>query len=133
MDRAARYRALAALVVVTALTFALKFYPGPGRWWVNNWGPASIGYELFFMLAAFLIWPRREAVTPIAVVVCLATCALEFLQLWQPQLLQSLRATFLGKALLGTSFSWWDFPAYFVGCLCGWWLLRWIFARSQSG
>jgi len=30
-----------------------------------------------------------------------------------------LRSTFLGAGLLGTSFSWWDFPAYVVGAVAG--------------
>jgi len=120
-----------ALIVVTALGYALKFYPGPGRWWVNNWGPASIAYEIIFMLLAFIVVPRRRAITPIAVGVCSMTCVLEFLQLWKPPWLQSIRSTFFGKALLGDSFSWWDLPAYPIGCLAGWYLLEWLYHNSR--
>ena len=127
-----RLRILAALLVVTALGFTAKRYPGPGRWWVNNWGPASVAYELFFMLLAFLVVPRRRAITPIAIGVCTATCVLEFLQLWKPPWLQAIRSTFLGAALLGNVFSWWDLPAYAVGCLLGWCLLRWLSARTDA-
>ena len=103
-----RLRAILALFLVTAFGLAAKLYPGPGRWWVNNWGPASVAYVVFFMLAAFIMVPRRSAATPIAVGVCAATCLLEFLQLWQPPWLQSIRSSLLGGALLGTTFSWWD-------------------------
>lgn len=133
MNRSLRVRIVLALLVVTGLGFAAKLYPGPGRWWVNDWGPASVAYEVFFMLLAFLMVPRREAITPIAVGVCLATCAGEFLQLWQPPWLGAVRSTFLGGALLGNSFSWWDLPAYPVGCLAGWFLLRWLCGSGGKG
>jgi hypothetical protein len=130
--RSLRVRILMALLVVTGLGFAAKLYPGPGRWWVNDWGPASVAYEVFFMLLAFLVVPRRGAITPIAVAVCLATCVLELLQLWQPAWLQTFRSTFLGAALLGDSFSWWDLPAYPIGCLVGWFLLRWLASGARN-
>ncbi|MEE9212976.1 MAG: DUF2809 domain-containing protein, partial [Phycisphaeraceae bacterium] len=52
------------------------------------------------------------------------TCALEFAQLWHPPWLQMIRSTFLGRAVLGTTFSWWDLPIYPVGCALGWLWLR---------
>ena len=85
---------------------------------LNNFGPASVAYVAFFMLAAFLVVPRRSAATRIAVGVLLVTYILEFLQLWHPPRLQAIRSTFLGASLLGTSFSWWDFAAYVVGGWC---------------
>ena len=130
--KSVRLRVLPALFVVAALGFAAKLYPGPGRWWVNDWGPASVAYEVFFMLLAFLLVPRRGAITPIAVAVCVTTCVLELVQLWQPAWLQALRSTFVGGALVGNSFSWWDLPAYPIGCLAGWLLLRWLVAMSDS-
>ena len=71
------------------------------------------------MLAAFLVVSRPELATWIAAGVVLVTCGLEFLQLWHPPWLQAIRSTFLGASLLGTSFSWWDFPAYVVGAGVG--------------
>jgi hypothetical protein len=91
-----------------------------------------VAYVVFFMLAAFVIVPRGKAATPIAVGVCAGTCLIEFVQLWQPPWLQNIRSCLLGAALLGTSFSWWDFPAYFVGAFLGWLLLRWIAAESGT-
>ena len=132
MKRPIRPYILIALSIVTVLGFAMKYYPGPGRWWVNDWGPASVAYEVFFMLLAFLVIPRPKAITPIAVSVCLATCVLEFLQLWRPPWLTAVRSTFIGKGILGTTFSWWDLPAYAVGCLIGWFLLRWLAGGPAS-
>jgi len=127
-----RFRIVVALLAVTALGFGMKLYPGPGRWWVNHFGPASVAYEVFFMLLAFLVVPRRRAVTPIAVGVCGTTCVLEFLQLWHPPWLEAARSTFLGECLLGDSFSWWDLPAYPIGCLLGWFLLQWLLGDASS-
>jgi len=129
MKWALRLQIVLALLAVTAFGLGAKFYPGPGRWWVNNFGPASVAYEVFFMLLALLVVPRRGAVTPIAVGVCVMTCILELLQLWQPPWLQAVRSGFLGGALLGNEFSWWDLPAYPIGCTLGWFLLRWIVRR----
>ena len=120
---AIRVRILIALSIVTPLGFAAKWYAGPARWWLNNWA-ASIVYELFFMLLVFFICPRKGAVAPIAVGVCAATIALEFLQLWHPAWLQAIRGTFFGRALLGTTFAASDLPIYPVGCLLGWLLLH---------
>lgn len=127
-----RLRIIPALLVVTAFGLAMKFYRGPAAWWVNDWGPASVAYEVFFMLLVFLIVPRRGAVTPIAVGVCAATSVLELLQLWQPPWLQTVRGTDLGAALLGNSFSAWDLPAYPIGCMIGWLVLHGLLGRSDS-
>ncbi|MDA0673585.1 MAG: DUF2809 domain-containing protein, partial [Cyanobacteria bacterium] len=52
------------------------------------------------------------------------TCALDFLQLWQPPLLEAIRATLPGRLVLGNTFTWGDFPYYFIGCGMGWLWLR---------
>ena len=72
-----------ALLITVPVSFGLKYYPGPGRWWLNNWG-ASLGYEVFFILLGLLIVARLRAVNTIALSVCLATVALEFMQ-WMCQ------------------------------------------------
>jgi hypothetical protein len=53
------------------------------------------------------IWPGWSAAR-IAWVVLAATCCLEFLQLWHPPLLETLRSHFLGATILGTTFEWSD-------------------------
>jgi hypothetical protein len=123
-----RLRAFIVGLIVIPITFALKYYDGPCEWWLNNWG-SSVGYEVFFMLLAFVMVPRRSAITQIAVWVCVITCALEFMQLWHPAWLRSIRSTFIGRGLLGTTFQWWDLPAYPVGCAVGWLLLH-VTSRS---
>jgi hypothetical protein len=52
------------------------------------------------------------------------TCALEFLQLWHPPLLESLRSNFIGRTILGSYFDWSDFTYYFAGSALGYLWLR---------
>jgi len=105
--------------VVVPLGFWFKLYDGPGAWWFNNYG-AGVVYEIFWCLLLFLIWLKKENTTKIAICVFVVTCMLEVLQLWHPVFLQTIRSTFLGAALIGTSFVWWDFPHYALGSLLGW-------------
>jgi hypothetical protein len=89
----------------------------------------SIAYEIFWILLVLFIYPlanRRST----AIWVCLGSCAIELLQLYQPPWLQSLRATLPGRLVLGTSFAWSDFPAYFVGSYLGWLWVRWLGGRG---
>jgi hypothetical protein len=46
-----------SLLGITLLGLAIKFYPGPGRDWVNN-AFGGVPYEIFWVVLAALIWPR---------------------------------------------------------------------------
>ena len=117
-----RMPAFISLLIVTPLGFATKFYGGPGAWWLNNYA-GGVLYEIFWCLAVVFLWPNTPFVLT-AVFVFVSTCSLEFLQLWNPYFLQALRGTFIGRTIIGTSFSWWDFPHYLVGCLAGWFWIK---------
>lgn len=122
-------RVVLSLLVVTPLGFAFKFYPGPGNGWFNNYG-AGVLYEVFWILLASLFFPSKRSANVIPVYVFVMTCILEFLQLWHPPFLEVIRSFFLGSALVGTTFVWWDFPHYVFGCLTGWIWLRFLFRRE---
>ena len=92
-------------------------------WWFHDYG-AGVMYEVFWCLVAFFFYSRKQCIMKIVLGVLAITCFLEVLQLWRPWFLQQVRSTFLGKALLGTTFAWWDFPHYVLGCLIGW---LWMF------
>ena len=115
---------LGVLLVVTTLGFGTKLYGGPGAWWSNNYA-GGIFYEIFWILLFLTIWPALSLFR-ITAVVLLLTSALEFLQLWNPPYLAAVRSTFLGSALIGTTFVWWDFPYYLIGCVLAIILLRWL-------
>jgi hypothetical protein len=113
-----------SLLIVVAMGFFFKYYNGPGYQWFNDYG-AAVFYEIFWCLFAFLFFRRSQtAVLQIPIWVFIITCILEFLQLWHPPLLQDIRSTLIGKWLLGTTFAWWDFPHYLLGCTLGWLWLR---------
>jgi len=119
-----------SLLIVTPLGFAFKFYSGPASWWFNNYG-AGLLYEIFWILVIFFFFPTRKSANRIPLWVFGMTCALEFLQLWHPPFLENIRSSFLGSALIGTTFVWWDFPHYAIGCTVGWIWIRQLFKRRD--
>lgn len=125
---------LSALLTVVAISagLACKFYRGPASEWINDWGPASVAYELLLVFILFFVWPYRSAALRIAVGVFLWTCVCEFQQLWHPVWLESIRGTLLGRLALGTTFAWWDFPAYLVGSVLGWYCLMLLTRNSAE-
>ncbi|MDL1979085.1 MAG: DUF2809 domain-containing protein [Deltaproteobacteria bacterium] len=84
------------------------------------------------MLVIFSFFPKKALTNKIPLWVFTITCALEILQMWHPPVLERIRSCFLGRALIGTSFSWWDFPHYAVGCLVGSLLITWIIKRCNK-
>ncbi len=125
-----RRRLLLLLTAVIPLGIATKFYSGPAEYWVHA-NAGGIFYVVFWILLGLSVWPgsspRLVASTVLAV-----TCALEFLQLWHPPALTQVRSTFLGHALIGSSFSWLDLPHYLLGCLLGLALVRAARQPSRS-
>ncbi|MDY6953176.1 MAG: DUF2809 domain-containing protein [Thermodesulfobacteriota bacterium] len=119
MLSAVRRHTLLALLIVTPMGLLFKFYSGPGQAWFNDHG-AGLLYEIFWILVVFFFLPERKWTTNIAVSVFTVTCVLEVLQLWHPPFLEKVRSYFLGRALIGTTFSWWDFPHYGMGSCLGW-------------
>jgi hypothetical protein len=119
-----RKRLLIALALVVPLGFATKFYRGAGQELLNSY-VGGVFYEVFWVFAILLGKPSL-APGRVALGVFLVTCALEVLQLWRPPMLEAVRATFLGRTLIGTTFSWWDFPCYATGCLAAVGLCAWM-------
>ncbi|MDH3211909.1 MAG: DUF2809 domain-containing protein [Myxococcales bacterium] len=119
-----------ALAAVTPLGFATKLYRGPGATWVANYG-GGVVYEIFWILLVLAIAPRWPA-SRVAIGVLLVTCGLEGLQLWHPPALDAVRSTGLGRALVGSTFSWWDFPHYAAGCALGVALVRLLAGREKG-
>jgi hypothetical protein len=116
MDR--RRLASCSLALSAALLgVGSKFYDAFGANWVHHYA-AGIFYELFFISLFAALLPRLHP-WRIALSVLLATSLIELLQLWHPPFLQSIRSTFVGHALLGNTFSWWDFPHYIIGSTLG--------------
>ena len=108
---------LLSILFIVPLGLMTKLYGGPGQNWVNYY-LGGVFYEIFFCLVAALFFPT---VGPwkIAGWVFVFTALLEFLQLYHPAWLISLRGFRLGHLLLGSSYNAWDFPYYLLGCVLG--------------
>ena len=114
---------LISILIIVPLGLYSKFYSGQAENWVNN-SLGGVLYVIFWCLFAFLFLSNTKP-SKIAAVVFAVTCFLEFLQLWHPTFLEFLRSNFVGRTILGTSFTWLDFPYYLVGCGIGWlWMKR---------
>lgn len=116
-----RWLALAGMAIAVPVGFGVKYYSGPGAQWANH-SLAGAVYEIFWQFAVLFCLPRARP-WKIALWVFVATCGIEFLQLWKPPLLEALRANFAGRAILGSTFAWSDFPYYILGSVAGWGIL----------
>ncbi len=125
------FHILLSLLIVVTMGFFFKYYVGPAHQWLNNYG-AAVFYEIFWCLFAFLFFKGQSAIWQIPLWVFIITCILEFLQLWHPPLLEQFRATLIGKWLIGTTFTWWDFPHYLLGCVLGWLWLQKLPVRNDA-
>jgi len=110
-----RVRVLLCLAIAISVGFLMwRYYRGWGEYWVRFY-VSGIVYEIVWCLVFFFFWPSRANIVRIPVIVFIATCILEFLQLWKPEFLQAFRATLVGAALIGTDFVWLQFPFYVLG------------------
>jgi hypothetical protein len=89
--------------------------------WVNN-SLGGILYVIFWSLTFFLFSPKAN-VLKLTLLVFIITCCIEFSQLWRPELLEKIRSVFIGRILIGTSFSWLDMVHYLMGLLTSFALL----------
>ncbi len=126
-----RQRLLLHLALLVPLGFAVK-YATPGSWhhWGFSYGGAVL-YEVFWVLAARFVRPSWSPLR-CGMVVCSATAVLEMLQLWHPGWLESLRATFPGRILLGHHFDPVDFFYYLVGTAIGVGWLKWLIHNAAA-
>ena len=122
---------LISIGITVPVGFFTKSYRGPAQPWVND-SLGGLFYAVFWCLVAYLFADRLKPWV-IAVSVLIATCFLECLQLWHPPFLEYPRGFFIGRTVLGTSFSWLDFPYYIIGGLIGWMWIVWIKRTITAG
>jgi len=119
---------LILLCSVILLGFASKYYRGPFEFWVNN-SLGGVFYVIFWCLffhftVYFLKLKIRLEITCFSVL--MLTCLLEFLQLVHMPFLNQIRSSYMGKILIGNTFTLSDFIYYFAGAF-----LAWIFLRKS--
>lgn len=113
-----------AIIIIVPIGFLTKFYSGPVHTWVNN-SLGGILYIIFWSLLLFFIIPDVKPIK-ITFYVFIGTCFLEFLQLWHPRILELIRSNFIGRTILGTSFSLLDLFHYVVGLVLSLILLKYL-------
>lgn len=113
---------LLEVALVTPAGFLLKEFGGPPGSWLRNSLTGAM-YVVFWCLVGRVMCMRARTAW-IVLIVLLATCALETLQLWNPPLLHAIRQNYLGRTLIGTTFVWSDFAWYLLGSAAGWRLIR---------
>ncbi|MEZ5352640.1 MAG: DUF2809 domain-containing protein [Bryobacteraceae bacterium] len=120
-NSAKRLSLAAACLLTATLGYAVRFHAPAPEWLRDASGGAA--YVVFWILAAAIVF-TEAAPFRLALFALMATCAVEFLQLWRPPWLEALRATLPGRLVLGTTFAWQDFPPYIAGAWIGWRILR---------
>lgn len=114
---------LCLCLAVASGFYMWRYYQGWGSYWVRYYFSGAV-YVVIWSLLFYLLWPSRKNIIRIPVIVFIATCAVEFLQLWKPQFLEVFRSTLIGAAIMGTCFVWLQFPFYFLGALLSAVILR---------
>ena len=121
-----RQKTALLILVVTVLGFGSKF--AVHNSYLNN-NLAGVWYVVFWILVLGWFFPGRFRPITVALAVLVATSGLECLQLVNPPPLAWARSFLLGRILLGTSFSWWDFPHYLLGAIIGYTLLAGLHSK----
>ena len=111
-----------SLLILTPLGFFSKAYTGIGQKWVNDYS-GDILYEIFWCLIFFWFFPSKKARAIIPIWVFIITSMIEVAQLWFDYVPIAIRSHIIWRLLLGSTFVWWDFPHYALGCILGWLLL----------
>lgn len=125
-----RKRAIILLIVITLIGFYTKVYSGPAKDWVNN-SLGGVFYEIFWCLIVSLLFKNPKS-SVIAVWVFGVTCLLEFLQLSHLLVLEFIKRYFIGRVIIGTSFSRVDFIYYFVGSGVGYLIISRLQKRGYK-
>ena len=109
------------LAAVIPLGYFLRFTA-----WLPDFVRDASGGAMYVVAAALCFAIARPAASPAAnaLAAFAATSAVEFLQLWHPAWLEAIRGTLPGRLILGTTFSWGDFPPYAAGAIAAWAVLR---------
>ncbi len=128
-DRNTVIKTIVFIVLVAALGVVSKMLPAWEGTWVSN-HLAGAFYVVELSLILYLFFPEHFSVL-LVTFAFLLTSLVEFFQNWHPAFLEPFRSTFVGHTILGSTFSWLDFPWYIAGAFIGWLLLQWIRPSRQ--
>lgn len=118
------------LLIIIPLGLFSKAYTGIGQNWVHDYS-GDILYEILWCLVFFWFFHSKKATVTIPLWVFIVTSLIEVSQLFFDRVPVTLRETIIWKLLLGSTFVWWDFLYYAIGCFFGWLLLDRIYIYSK--
>ncbi len=110
-----RLSLLSLLVLIIPAGFYTKFYTGPGQSWVHSYA-GDIFYPMFWIFLVLFVKPLMDPLKATALVFVF-TVIVEFSQLLNNSVLQDIRQSFIGRTLVGVSFSMTDIFWYLTGCI----------------
>ena len=114
--------AIILLIILIPVGIYSKIYAGIGHEWINN-KLGGVFYEIFWCLIFYILLPKAKPLR-VAIWVFIITCILEFVQLLDNSFLEIIRSNFIGQTIIGNSFTWSDFPYYFIGSVLGYLILK---------
>lgn len=116
--------AIVFLIIIVPLGFYSKLYSGVGEQFINN-KLSGVFYEVFWCLVFYILFPKSKSIK-IVIWVFVFTCLLEFVQLVNADYLDLIRSNFIGQTIIGSSFSWSDFPFYILGSVIAYPILQFL-------
>ena len=124
------WKVVILIIVIGALGIAAKLVPFAEGTWISH-SLSGLFYVTELCLILYLIFPSHSSVV-LALAAFLITSLLEILQLWNPDFLEWVRSSFVGRSILGSTFSWLDYPYYLGGAVLGVLLLN-LVRRKHKG
>ena len=104
---------LVVLLVITPLGLATKCYSGAGQQWVHDYA-GDILYTMFWYFLCILMFPQTRPAF-MSLLVFFFSVFVELSQLSDATQLLWLRQFFVGRTLVGVSFSFTDIGYYYLG------------------
>lgn len=114
---------LFSLIILIPIGIFTKYYSGPGFSVINN-RLGGFFYVTFGIILLGSIFVKKISVFTISLLVLILTIIVEITQLFSHPLLDYIRSFWIGKMVLGNSFSWLDIPWYILGAIVGYYWLK---------
>src|SRR6056297_2709085 len=124
------WKVIILIFIVGALGITAKLVPFAEGTWISH-NLSGLFYVTELCLILYLIFPDHSSVV-LALAGFLITSLLEIMQLWNPDFLEWVRSSFVGRSILGSTFSWLDYPYYLGGAILGVILLN-LVRRKETG
>jgi glycopeptide antibiotics resistance protein len=105
-------------LLVIPVGLATRKFPSYFPGFVADFGGDVLWSTMFFFL--FRAFQPKASLLRIAVYTFAFSLSIELSQLYHAQWIDSLRTSFLGRMLLGSTFLWSDIGCYLTGTIIGW-------------